>query len=288
MSLRILMHDRSLRIEHITTDRKLNRRGMITHYHQHPVFHLMFITEGQGTFIINDRTTTASPGLLYMISPNERHQFYGDERLGLNNLECTFLVRDEQDEPAAANFLDWVEEKRGLPLPESFRQGPVAVPTHLRPFLLDGFNRLLDPANRYMTAEHLSLMVADLMLRTEETIWQAGREEDVPGIHGGAKEIDLLKHFMKAHIGDSLRLEQLAQLVHWSPNYLCRIFKAHTGKAPLAYLQWLRMTEAEKLLLYTDLPVFAISEMLGYEDASYFARLFRKHHGRAPSAYRII
>ena len=93
---------------------------------------------------------------------------------------------------------------------------------------------------------------------------------------------------MKARVGDVVKLEQLAKLVHWSPNYLCRIFKVHTGKAPMAYLQWLRMTEAEKLLLYTDLPVFTISEMLGYEDASYFARLFRKHHGRAPSAYRII
>ena len=288
MSLRILMHERSLQIEHITTDRQLNRRGMLNPYHQHPVFHVIFITEGQGTFVVNDRTTRAAPGLLYIINPNEWHQFFGDETLALNNLECTFLVRDEQDEPIAANFLDWVEEKRGLPLPESFRQGPIAVPDHLRPFLLDGFNRLLDPGNRYVTAEHLSLMVADLMLRTEETIWQIGTIVDAPGIHGGAKEIALLQQYMKAHVGDEVKLEQLAQLVHWSPNYLCRIFKVHTGKAPMAYLQWLRMTEAEKLLLYTDLPVFTISEMLGYEDASYFARLFRKHHGRAPSAYRII
>ena len=140
-----------------------------------------------------------------------------------------------------------MEEKRGLPLPGSFRQGPIAVPDHLRPFLLDGFNRLLDPGNRYVTAEHLSLMVADLMLRTEETIWQTGTIVDAPGIHGGAKEIALLQQYMKAHVGDVVKLEQLAQLVHWSPNYLCRIFKVHTGKAPMAYLQWLRMTEAEKL-----------------------------------------
>ena len=72
MSLRILMHERSLQIEHITTDRQLNRRGMLNPYHQHPVFHVIFITEGQGTFVVNDRTTKSRsrPTLLFSIRMN--------------------------------------------------------------------------------------------------------------------------------------------------------------------------------------------------------------------------
>ncbi|MCQ6558959.1 helix-turn-helix transcriptional regulator [Paenibacillus mendelii] len=288
MSIRIVMHEQNLKIDHITTDFQTNRKGTLTPRHQHPVFHLMYITEGLGSFLINDRLSEASAGLLYIINPNEWHQFHGNERVPLNNLECTFLVRNELDVPVAANFFDWVEEKRGQPLPDSYRTGPIFIPAHLRPFLLEGFQRLLDPGNRYITAEHLSLMVADLLMRTEETIWQIGRTDEAADLLKGAKEVALLKQYMRTHMGDALKLEHLSHLVHWSPNYLCRVFKEHTGKAPMAYLQWLRMTEAEKLLHYTDLPIFTISDMLGYEDASYFARVFRRHHGRAPTEYRII
>ncbi|UVI31548.1 AraC family transcriptional regulator [Paenibacillus spongiae] len=288
MSIRIVMHEQNLKVDHITTDFQTNRKGMLTVRHQHPVFHLMYITEGLGEFLVNDKVSKASAGLLYIINPNEWHQFHGDEHEPLNNLECTFLVRNEQDEPVEANFFDWVEEKRGLPLPESYRSGPIFVPGHLRPFLIEGFQRLLDPGNRYVTAEHLSLMVADLLLRTEETIWQIGRSDEAAYVQRGAKEIALIKQYMRTHLAEPVKLEKLSQLIHWSPNYLCRIFKEHTGKSPMAYLQSIRMMEAEKLLLYTDLPIFAISELLGYDDASYFARLFRRHHGRAPTEYRII
>ncbi|RAP76779.1 helix-turn-helix transcriptional regulator [Paenibacillus montanisoli] len=290
MSLRLVMEGRSLQPEHITTDRQQGRRGMIAKRHQHPVFHLMYVTEGEGVFLVDDRISRAMPGYLYVINPNEWHQFQGDERIGLHNLECTFLLRNEDNEPVPANLFNWIEEKRGRSMPAAIREGPIEVPAALRPFLLEGFHRLLDPSNRYVTAEHLSLMVVDLMLRVEEIVWRLGvlAAEPADGTEAVADEIAALQQYMRSHIGEPLKLEHLAQLVHWSPNYLCRVFKAHANMTPMAYLQRLRMTEAEKLLLFTDFPVFEIAEMLGYEDASYFARLFRRHHGRAPSEYRII
>ncbi|NBD22930.1 helix-turn-helix transcriptional regulator [Paenibacillus glycinis] len=287
MSMRVLMNGRLLRLEHVTTDRQQGRAGMLTVRHRHPVFHLMYVTDGEGRFLVNERMTRAVPGLLYIINPDEWHQFHGDERTPLHNLECTFLVRDEEDQPACANFFDWFEEKRGVPVPWLLRTQPIAVPAQLRPWLLEGFNRLLDPANRFLTAEHRSLQAMDLLLRAEELLWQLiAADGIVPGRVGVADEIDTLKRHMAARLGEPVRLEELAELVHWSPNYLCRAFKTHAGMAPMTYLQRLRMAEAEKLLLYTDYPVFTIAAMLGYEDPSYFARLFRRHHGRAPVEYR--
>ncbi|QHT60228.1 AraC family transcriptional regulator [Paenibacillus lycopersici] len=287
MSFRLLMHGRPLRVEHITTDRQQNRRGPVNNRHRHPVFHVMYITDGEGRFLVNDRLTRALPGHLYIINPNEWHQFHGDETNSLHNLECTFLVRDDTQEPAVVNFFDWFEAKRGMPVPASLREGPIRVPAKLQPFLLEGFNRLLDPGSRYVTEEHRELMVADLLLRTEELLWQLiASQGDRTRERTGAEEVETLKRYMAAHLGESIQLEQLAALVHWSPNYLCRVYKTHTGMTPLAHLQQLRMEAAEKLLLYTDYPVFTVSETVGYEDPSYFARLFRRHRGRAPSDYR--
>ncbi|MBW7458228.1 helix-turn-helix domain-containing protein [Paenibacillus sepulcri] len=287
MSIRVLMNGRELRVEHVTTDKQQHRTGSITTRHRHPVFHFMYITEGEGSFAVDDRRSKAEPGLLYIINPNEWHEFQGDEARPLSNLECTFLVLDGEGQPFEANFLDWISEKRGSALPDSMRDGPVPVPPLLQPFLLEGFHRLLEPSMNYVTPEHLSLMVMDLMLRTEETLWRIARL-DTESARSGAETVAVLKHYMKAHMKEHITLEELSHLAHWTPNYLCRIFKEHTGETPMTYLQRVRMTEAEKLLLYTDLPVYAIAEMLGYEDASYFARVFRQQHGRAPTNYRII
>ncbi|GGD77166.1 helix-turn-helix transcriptional regulator [Paenibacillus nasutitermitis] len=287
MSMRILMNDKNLRVEHITTDKQMNRAGQITKRHRHPVFHLMYITEGTGRFTIDDRPSKAEPGLLYIINPNEWHEFQGEENSPLCNLECTFLVLDDQKQPFCANFFDWAREKRGAELPEFMRKGPIPVPPVMQPFLLEGFQRLLEPSMSYVTPEHLSLMVMELMLRTEESLWRIARL-DTGGTRPSADTVRVLKQYMKAHLKNHVTLEELSHLAHWTPNYLCRVFKEHTGESPMGYLQRLRMAEAEKLLLYTDLPVYAIAEMLGYEDASYFARVFRQQNGRSPTHYRII
>ena len=65
-----------------------------------------------------------------------------------------------------------------------------------------------------------------------------------------------------------------------------RRFKAATGYAPLAYVQWLRIEEAKQLLETCDDPVEKVACHVGYEDTGSFRRLFRRHVGMTPGEYR--
>jgi transcriptional regulator GlxA family with amidase domain len=65
-----------------------------------------------------------------------------------------------------------------------------------------------------------------------------------------------------------------------------RRFRRATGLAPLEYVQTLRLEEAKSLLERTELPVEAIAEEVGYEDAAFFGRLFRTRVGLTPAKYR--
>lgn len=65
-----------------------------------------------------------------------------------------------------------------------------------------------------------------------------------------------------------------------------RRFKAATGYAPLAYIQWMRIEEAKQLLETQADPVEEIARQVGYEDAGSFRRLFRRHVGMTPGEYR--
>lgn len=65
-----------------------------------------------------------------------------------------------------------------------------------------------------------------------------------------------------------------------------RRFARATGMSPLEYVQALRLEETKHLLETTELPIEAIANQIGYEDASFFGRLFRRKVGLTPAQYR--
>ena len=65
-----------------------------------------------------------------------------------------------------------------------------------------------------------------------------------------------------------------------------RRFQQATGMAPLEYVHALRLEEAKQMLEVCTLPVEAIANEVGYEDAAYFGRLFRRKVNLTPMQYR--
>ncbi len=58
--------------------------------------------------------------------------------------------------------------------------------------------------------------------------------------------------------------------------------------APAQIILARRMIEAKRMLIYSDLPVAACGERLGFADPAYFSRQFAKAAGLAPGAYRRL
>ena len=65
-----------------------------------------------------------------------------------------------------------------------------------------------------------------------------------------------------------------------------RRFQQATGMPPLEYVHALRIEEAKQMLESGDLPIEAIANEVGYEDAGYFSRLFRRKVNLTPAQYR--
>jgi len=55
---------------------------------------------------------------------------------------------------------------------------------------------------------------------------------------------------------------------------------------PLQYVHTMRLEEAKHLLETTALPVDAIANEVGYEDAGFFGRLFKREVDLTPAHYR--
>lgn len=92
--------------------------------------------------------------------------------------------------------------------------------------------------------------------------------------------------FLRAHLAEDVALETLAAEAKLSPSHFARMFKATTGLPPAAYQRRLRLEEAQRLMLTTDLPVTEIALRVGYDTPQAFARMFRAETGTTPSDWR--
>lgn len=71
-----------------------------------------------------------------------------------------------------------------------------------------------------------------------------------------------------------------------SYNYFSHTFKKAFGISYTAYLESVRLREAERLLLMTDMEITEIAYRIGFGSASYFIERFRKCYGTPPRLFR--
>ena len=85
---------------------------------------------------------------------------------------------------------------------------------------------------------------------------------------------------------DELSLNQIAEEMHYSKNYLCKIFKASCGMTITEYVNCLRIQKAYDLVCCTESKLTEISVRCGFSSIHYFSRTFRRITGMTPTQAR--
>ncbi len=104
-----------------------------------------------------------------------------------------------------------------------------------------------------------------------------------------SKETNILfREFKKLILSNNYKIEsmnQYADTLHISVTSLNDICQIFTGISAKQFLLDVKITEAKRLLIYSQLNISNIAYKLGFEDASYFARIFKKKTISSPSAF---
>ncbi|WP_201002235.1 response regulator [Paenibacillus glycanilyticus] len=106
---------------------------------------------------------------------------------------------------------------------------------------------------------------------------------------GGGKEAQqllIIKDYIENHYMENITLEGAASKIFMNPYYFSSFFKKHTQMNFKQYLTEVRMKQALKLLLQTDLMVYEIAEQVGYNNARQFSDMFKKFYGKLPQEYK--
>jgi len=95
-----------------------------------------------------------------------------------------------------------------------------------------------------------------------------------------------LKEYIEAHPEGDLRLQALADYVHLNPAYLSQLFKQETKLNLSDFITDVRIKRAQYLLAQTDLKIYDVARLSGYQSPKHFMLVFKQQVGQTPGAYR--
>lgn len=110
-------------------------------------------------------------------------------------------------------------------------------------------------------------------------------DKPAPAASKSARAVFTVKALIESRYPQPLCIDDFCAAVRLTRGHLCTIFKAHTGMAPMTYLNHVRLLHARHLLEHGGRNIAEIAAACGIPDANYFARLFRKHIGVCPSRF---
>ena len=93
-------------------------------------------------------------------------------------------------------------------------------------------------------------------------------------------------HLIHRHYHEGINLDEIASLLHITPEYLSSIFAREVKKNYSSYVKDIRINKAKELLLRSDMKTFEIAQNVGYPDAKYFSRVFKEVTGLTPGEYQ--
>lgn len=154
---------------------------------------------------------------------------------------------------------------------------------HPAAVLMQQLYRELDAtAGAALAAEGLARAIAVQILREFDHIRGT---KPAPAVHPLAV-LRVVEH-MRERLGDSLALEELAEVAGLSPFHFARQFKTATGHPPHDYLIRLRVDRAQELIRQhsREWTMAAIANECGFADQSHMARHFKRVLGVSPGEF---
>ncbi len=100
------------------------------------------------------------------------------------------------------------------------------------------------------------------------------------------EKINAAIDYIEANLTKKLDLDMVASAVHYSKFHLHRMFAKTLGMTLYDYQRRRQLTEAAKLLVFSDKPILDIALLSGYESQQAFHGAFRSMYKLPPNRYR--
>jgi AraC-like DNA-binding protein/mannose-6-phosphate isomerase-like protein (cupin superfamily) len=281
--------------------------------HGHDFFEMVYVRRGRGAHHIGRQKFALRAGDLFIIHPGESHSYTPEAGTALQIVNVLWqpeLVREVLgiEKPKARRGKDsgWLHSE-SLPYIEPLFKARSRFHHHLHlggsaafrvEVLLDEMRREAQAAREGQAApgchgllRHLFCALLILLSRVheEQSTRRATSTRHSNTASPRAAQQDAVARaiaFLEARWNQPLCVDEVASHVALSSSRLAHLFKQHTGRSPMAYLQALRIERACGLLRESTLSTQRVATECGFGDTRFFHRVFRRHAGCSPLQWR--
>lgn len=92
--------------------------------------------------------------------------------------------------------------------------------------------------------------------------------------------------YIDSHSDSNINIKELAEQCNMSYSYFAKTFKLQYGQSCKQYIESVRLSKVENLLLFTDYDLTYIAEETGFSDCSHLIRSFKRKNGTTPKQFR--
>lgn len=242
--------------------------------HRHDHYTCMLVEAGQLEVLFDFEQLNMPAGTLFVCPPHQVHQITGT--VGASGYYISF--EGHHMTKSAKDILDaFLNETIILSLSELEHQWFRSILDSLKN--LDNINTT---ANKEVQKPLLSAFITQAVICHK-------RKLSAKSISHSRRVISItneFKNLVRTDYRSLKRPSQYAQKLNISVAHLNDVVKKVTGLSASALIQKEILSEAQRLLYYSQLSIKEIAVQLGYIDTKYFIRLFTKKAGRSPSDYR--
>jgi AraC family transcriptional regulator len=159
--------------------------------------------------------------------------------------------------------------------------------THADAHIVDLVQRLHEQARTgqplgSLYVESLSLALASYVYgRYGGPIQSVPSEQSLP-----TRQSEQLIAFVEEHLGDNLKLIDLASLVAYSPDHFARLFKTTFRLSPYQYILRRRVERAKLLLRSRAHSIAEVAVLCGFGSQAHLHAAFKARTGVTPGVYR--
>ncbi len=232
--------------------------------HWHDFLEFEIIISGTLKHLYNGKQYTLNKGDAYMMCRYDFHSLTAVTDVRLYSLHFTKSLL----EPEITQFLD-------------FHQFHCSFNEKEAENILQGIHKLSKE-----TCQNLPFQNLIIKNTISEIIIFMIRKSTTNKIYTTPQPIQQAIAYTNEHFLEKITLEELAEHLSFSTNYLGQLFKTQIGCTFHEYLNTLRLKYACSLLRSSHMPVKEIASISGYNSVEYFMYVFRKKIGMTPNAYR--
>lgn len=241
-----------------------------TDIHYHDNYELYFLVDGATKYFIGNEIFTVHKGDFVFVPKGVLHKTDSENCLYNNRILISFddavFNQDMQDVfqalcTAKIISIDRVNEFIFKDLLKKIEKEYKEGAAHYKPLIKSYIRELLI-----------------LLIRHKKSGNQEKKEED--------EFFYAVQDYIVENFNADLSLRSLSKCFYLSESTLSRKFKNAFGMNLVEYINYIRILNAEKMLVETNKPVSHIAELCGFQDSNYFSTVFKRIIGKPPMKYR--